>query len=806
MLPPSPSHLIQTRETELGWIKEKFSALRQRHLHDGVIGLAITGSPGYGKSQLARQYGETYGEEALEAQGSAVVLTLIAENLDTFDKSMTTIALELGCDAVVKRLEHVENPRKRLEILLPAVRGKLRAARHWFLIVDNLCNEVRDKWWAYWPQPGTPNWGTGAVLVTSQERGILGSSDHVAEMSLTKGMTPNDSIRLLTNLSGIGDRDGALDVAKRLEFLPLPLSSAGVYVRVTNEMDAGNAFTWSNYVDELDAGLRDLCDDTSVEHNRTYPRTMRVAVTMAANRMAMSKAILRSAFIFFGSCANQALPLDSIIKYCQRDDATSGAAAAKPIVKKCSLLIVTRAYVKRVEMVEVHQVTHSVFAASVMSWLMPERPMAHAHVQLVMSVLNESYSVGDDSDDVHERYMLRRAYLAHLEKVLSTPEKVAMDNVVVVDALQNRADIYDLLGEHRIRCEILEDAFAKVNDVSGGGEDRLDAVLLSLGCALADIGEKERAVSLLTQCLEICRDRSKSKRRIARVLCSLARVYEDMSKYEKAVELLEEALRLQTETFPREGNMAMGATLTDLSRAYHDIGDMNRAKAYIDRALEMKKNVVGEMHPTYATSLIHLGRYHLDPTIDDPSKAIDALEKALHIRVEHLGDSHDLVLKAKTTLGRAYYKNDDLEKSCDVLSSALKSYESETRQHADKNDYAILLVNLGNTLLAIGGEANERTALEKAVEAVENRKEALGENHYEMAFAFECLGLARHRNGDSRSGLELLRRAREIQVSHYGENHSRIRRTEQLIDEASKSLEREREQSESKRRRRNEDD
>lgn len=63
------------------------------------------------------------------------------------------------------------------------------------------------------------------------------SSSLTSHVSIKKGMEPNDASRFLAMASGITDHDMEGKVTKALDYHPLPIASAGAYiklVRVTN--------------------------------------------------------------------------------------------------------------------------------------------------------------------------------------------------------------------------------------------------------------------------------------------------------------------------------------------------------------------------------------------------------------------------------------------------------------------------------------------------------------------------------------------------------------------------------------------
>ena len=60
LLPQKPSHVYQSRKSEVREIKNKFKLLWEKNGKEVTVAVYLTGRPGYGKTQLAREFGREF--------------------------------------------------------------------------------------------------------------------------------------------------------------------------------------------------------------------------------------------------------------------------------------------------------------------------------------------------------------------------------------------------------------------------------------------------------------------------------------------------------------------------------------------------------------------------------------------------------------------------------------------------------------------------------------------------------------------------------------------------------------------------
>jgi tetratricopeptide (TPR) repeat protein len=139
-------------------------------------------------------------------------------------------------------------------------------------------------------------------------------------------------------------------------------------------------------------------------------------------------------------------------------------------------------------------------------------------------------------------------------------------------------------------------------------------------------------------------DRSEYKEKIAAYAISLAKAWEAEMTVVHVVEprhglpngVEAEAMEI-TKNVLGENHPDYATSLNNLAELYHTMGDYSKAEPLYQKALEITKNVLGENHPDYATSLNNLAMLYKN--MGDYSKAEPLIQKALEIAKNVLGES-----------------------------------------------------------------------------------------------------------------------------------------------------------------------
>lgn len=139
-------------------------------------------------------------------------------------------------------------------------------------------------------------------------------------------------------------------------------------------------------------------------------------------------------------------------------------------------------------------------------------------------------------------------------------------------------------------------------------------------------------------------------------------------------------------------------------------GDLMAAKAHLERALAIRRRVLGLNHPDTANTISNLGRLLYDQ--GDSDAALSHLELALDIRERMLGLHHHATAAALHRMGRVLIGSDDrTARSCFERALTIR----ERTLGPDHIDTAHSLNSLGRVLREQGDPVTARLLLERAV-------------------------------------------------------------------------------------------
>ena len=128
-------------------------------------------------------------------------------------------------------------------------------------------------------------------------------------------MNPYDATSLLAKLSGVLDNELAENVAQKLDYQPLALAGAAVFVKDIRQAKASKHFGWDECLKILQKAKRETTEDTLADTNPIYPNTMTTAITLAVEALVKSDKIFEHLIRFLSLCAPQPLNVDIAVSY-----------------------------------------------------------------------------------------------------------------------------------------------------------------------------------------------------------------------------------------------------------------------------------------------------------------------------------------------------------------------------------------------------------------------------------------------------------------------------------------------------------
>lgn len=120
----------------------------------------------------------------------------------------------------------------------------------------------------------------GQLSTTQDLTSIPLTSSSIQHISLSEGILPNHASSFLRLLSGVTNDETGKEIARSLDYKPLALASAAIYVRQVRKGKIAANFGWTDYLKKLENGRRRRTEN-SCRDNPGYPKTMTKAITLA---------------------------------------------------------------------------------------------------------------------------------------------------------------------------------------------------------------------------------------------------------------------------------------------------------------------------------------------------------------------------------------------------------------------------------------------------------------------------------------------------------------------------------------------
>ena len=202
----------------------------------------IIGNQGIGKTELARQYGNFEFDRNLTR--TVVHLNMISETV--FKESLIKIITEIDLQKDTTSNEFI-NYRKNLRQetvtdLMKTLQNLLVKRPDWLLIVDDIMerNVTEYEMYKMLPQPGSSEWGTGRMIVTTRLKLAPYDNDHVQTFH-TQGLDIEEAKKLLYLVTRRSPREKSRwrmeHIAYRFRGSPKDIVNAGFCIRKCKILD-----------------------------------------------------------------------------------------------------------------------------------------------------------------------------------------------------------------------------------------------------------------------------------------------------------------------------------------------------------------------------------------------------------------------------------------------------------------------------------------------------------------------------------------------------------------------------------------
>ena len=800
VLPPAPSHSGTSRDKEVEETLQKLDQMKESN-KAYCTAMYISGNPGSGKSQLARQIGEKWHSGVKEHENTdAFVMTLNAENSDTLLESYIAFARRLNCSeyAVTNTVSSTTSTTEdKIRSLKSLITRNLHLYTTWLLVVDN----VIDLKLPHLPFPGSEEWKGGQLLITTQDTSsIPPSNPFVLHVSKSRGMEPADAVRLLNSVSGITDQEMGETVARELDYQPLALASAATYVKLLRESGASPDFGWKGYLEKLNEGKRQLTEEHLARTNPSYPISMTATLTLTLKRSAQDEVIMKRAFDLICLCSKEPLPLEIMTNFICDFNEDQERAEIMIKLQQCPLFLFE--YREEGICIRLHQIVHdvitTVFCTSAgvnrqhfvyKTFLSFDRYVTTnlgkntdsdvffvkskslvPHLEVLVKELNHLTSEKGSSDSMHEhtckpsnsftifgKICERHCHLWTGLQYLNFLKNVSDSlNVTEMPPLLNGiGNLYRVLGNLQQAKEHHERALAM--DLKHLDPEHVDVArcYVNLGNVYCELGDLQQAKEHHKRALAIyLKHLDPEHVDVARCYTNLGIVYRELGDLQQAKEHHKRALAIYMKHLDPE-HVDVASCYVNLGNVYHELGNLQRAKEHYEHALAIYMKHLDPEHVNVASCYTNLGAVHVK--LGDLQQAKEHLEHALAIYLKHLDPEHVDVADCYVNLGIVYHKLGDLQQAKEHLELALAFYQ----KHLDLEhvDVACCCANLGNVHRKLGDLQQAKQHLERALATFLKQ---LGPEHTNVGICYKDLGSVYRAMNDLKQAKEHHQRASTI--------------------------------------------
>ena len=729
ILASRPPHDIISRSHDIERITNKMEELNNGS-SGAVSTVYLSGNPGCGKSQLAREIGQQFFSE--QTDNLIFAATINTESVETLADSYLTLGRHLGItEYALTSLESLkrEKPIEAIQTLHRLILPRTSKFIKWLIIADNVTDLrlVHD----LLPQTGSKEWGHGQVLITTQDSGTIPqNAPHTYHESFSKGMRREEAVELLETVSQISEPVQAENVAELLDFQPLALAAAAYYVQTVVTSGSSN-YDWKAYLQDVSTySQRKEAETVLASESSAYAKTTMAAVIMAIQRAVDTDEVLRHAFSFLSLCANDDLPLETVLKFVKAQGKDHQEVLMKAKIVRSSLSLVHSEDGGERTYLRLHKVVHEALKRDEMfnlkSW---KRDHTMAEAVKIFKV---------ELDENDENYAFCKTLRPHCESVLKyMTSEFSLDESTFVQRFTPFVDLgtvidwlYTLASVCETNCYIF---FAKN--------------VVDLACNLLGNIE-DTSTGALT--------------RKGRVLNMTGKVYNSLGEYNQAKEFHEKALMIRKKIFC-EDHADVGESYNDLALVCSSLGEYNQAKELHVKALTIRKKIFGEDHADVATSYNDLAIVY--NSLGENSQAKKLHEKALMINKKIFGEDHANVATSYNNLALVYSHLGEYKQAKELHEKALMIYKKIFSE-----DHADVATSYSNLALAYNHLGENSQAKELHEKALKIYKKIFGEDHANVATSYSNLALMYKRLGEFNQAKELYEKALIIRKQIFGED------------------------------------
>ncbi|MBF2025172.1 MAG: CHAT domain-containing protein [Oscillatoriales cyanobacterium C42_A2020_001] len=280
------------------------------------------------------------------------------------------------------------------------------------------------------------------------------------------------------------------------------------------------------------------------------------------------------------------------------------------------------------------------------------------------------------------------------------------------------------LGQRQQAITHLTQALQMVRSLDGSPPKFEVAILLALGRIHSDLGDKRKALTFYDEALRLQKPLD-DKSAEGTLLNNIGKVYIDLSEYQKGLDYFNQGLASSTAAGDRS---AIGKTLNNIGLTYANLGLYQRALEQYEQALALFQAIKQPFDQ--ATTLNNIGTVY--GYLGQRPKALKYFNQALAL----VKDTSDRAQQSVTIANIGWiYSYDDSRKAIESYNQAL----TLVRELSDPQREAVILGNLGQEYATAG----DYVQAQRIFASMRQIAEKIGDRA-QHAFALACLGQVSH--------------------------------------------------------------
>ncbi len=451
---------------------------------------------------------------------------------------------------------------------------------------------------------------------------------------------------------------GAIAVARRLDGLPLALSTAGAYLRQTADSFDNYLKIYTNSWDKLGQYSNKLLD---YDQERTLYSTWNISFTRVQAQDSAAAELLRLMAYF----DNEDLWYE-LFQAGQGDQPEWWAEVARSKLRFNDAIMTLHEY----SLVEIRKESFSLHAC-VHDWIMGRLNQSFDDQLWELAVRCIAQSVRWDTEV--EYGMWNRRLLQHVRRVMLVQRSEIGLGKVEPSHFSNLAYLYHHLGQSTEAEQMYIRALHGYEKAWGPDHTLTLDTVSNLGRLYIDQSRLVDAEQMLTRALQgMERALGQEHTSTLSTVNNLGLLYTGQDKLDAAEKMYQRALQGREKALGPEHTATLD-TVNNLGLLYANQGKLDAAEKMYQRALQGREKALGPEHTATLDTVTNLGALYVDQGKLDAAEKL--YQRALQGYEKAWGSEHTSTLDTVNNLGLLYKNQSQLDLAEKMYQRALQGYE-----------------------------------------------------------------------------------------------------------------------------------